>query len=153
MLLWTYIAKICACETVFVCLCICWPCLVSPPLLNKGSLLSQRIVLAFHLRRSVKSRIIAHEFNLGPPQPFCSSLSFWFFSSRLWCLSVKSFESAAKLRSLLQCDSGDDTLPGQRNRCKVRVTRSNENVRHQLLWDLTLPWLSHCTHVVAWLLV
>ncbi len=41
-----------------LCECVCWPCPVSPPLLDKESHLSPRIVLAFHLRRSLKSRII-----------------------------------------------------------------------------------------------
>ena len=43
---------------VRVCVCVCWPCPVSPPLLDKESHLSPRIVLAFHLRLSLKSRII-----------------------------------------------------------------------------------------------
>lgn len=55
MSLWTFVAKpACTCS----CLCVCWPCPVSPLLFNKESHLSKRIVLAFHLRCSLKRRII-----------------------------------------------------------------------------------------------
>lgn len=55
MSLWTFVAKpACTCS----CLCVCWPCPGSPLLFNKESHLSKRIVLAFHLKCSLKRRII-----------------------------------------------------------------------------------------------
>lgn len=55
MPLWTFVAKP-ACT--YACLCVCWPCPVSLLPLNQESHLSKRIVLAFHLRCSLKRHII-----------------------------------------------------------------------------------------------
>lgn len=111
-----------ACVSASVCVCVRWPCPVSPLLLDKESHLSLRIVLAFHLRRSLKCRIITQPSDRTQSvKPRPTSIPLFpspsdSFSSWLRCLSVRSFETTAKMWSLLRRDSKNDAVPRQWNK-------------------------------------
>lgn len=141
------------CVHVFVSVCVCWPCPVSPLLFNEESHLSKEDCSGLSFKMFFKETHHYTGFRRRPasvkPRPsstllfFFLILFFFFLLLALVFICERVWTRGQKCDPFLQGDSGDDTSLGRPNRhVRLKSDRgTNENVRCQLWWALTSPWL------------